>query len=79
MADCVLSDGREVTFDLNQMTVDEWRAFFDKITPEGEDSPIESCAGFEPGSIRKMGIDNWKAITAAFYKRMTTPHTDPKN
>jgi hypothetical protein len=79
MADCTLSDGREVTFDLNRMTVREWRGFLDNVTPEIEDSLIERCAGFGPGEIGELGVDDWKALSSAFYKRISDPRADAKN
>ena len=69
-ADVVLTDGREITFDLNKMTVKEWRLFIDNITVEVEDALIERCAGVEPGSIGELGYEEWRAFSKAFYKRI---------
>lgn len=68
--DVVLSDGREITFDLNKMTVKEWRNFIDEITVEVEDALIERCAGVEPGTIGELGYGEWRAFSKAFYKRI---------
>jgi hypothetical protein len=68
--DVVLADGRAITFDLNKMTVKEWRTFIDQITVEAEDELVERCAGVEPGTIGGLGYEDWRAFTKAFYHRI---------
>jgi hypothetical protein len=68
--DCVLTDGREFRFDLNRMTVREWRLFLSESTAEAEDALIEKCAGLEPGALEALGYDDWMIVTSAFYKRI---------
>jgi hypothetical protein len=68
--DVVLSDGREFNFDLNKMSVKEWRAFVEEITVESEDELVERCAGAETGMIATLGYEDWRAFTKAFYRRI---------
>jgi hypothetical protein len=69
-ADCTLSDGQEVRFDLNRMTVREWRTFLGETTAEAEDALIERCAGLTAGAVEALGYDDWMTLTSAFYKRI---------
>jgi hypothetical protein len=68
--DLTLSDGRAITFDLNKMTVKEWRAFIDEITVDTEDELMERCAGVETGTIAALGYEDWRLFAKAFYKRV---------
>jgi hypothetical protein len=68
--DCTLSDGRAVAFDLNRMTVREWRTFLGETSAEAEDGLIERCADLPAGTIEALGFNDWTAITGAFYKRV---------
>lgn len=65
--DVVLSNGLAVTFDLNKMTVKEWRSFIDEVTVEAEDELMERCAGIEPGTIAGLGYEDWRKFAKAFY------------
>ena len=77
VVDFTLPDGREIVFDLDKVTVSEWRAFVKEVTVENEDSIIERCADLEPGSIDKMGMGTWRALSKAFYNRIREPLADP--
>jgi len=73
----VLSDGREINFDLNAITVGEWRAFVDNITAEAEDVLIEKCADLEKGLVIGLGYGDWQKLTKAFYAQIREPLTNP--
>jgi hypothetical protein len=68
--DAVLSNGQEIGFDLNLMTVREWRTFLDQVSAETEDALIERCAGLEAGAVGELGYDDWQTLTKAFYQRI---------
>jgi hypothetical protein len=67
--DCTAGE-RVITFDLNKITVKEWRAFLGDITVEIEDSLIERAAGLEPGALSEMGLEDWNTVTRAFYAKI---------
>jgi hypothetical protein len=75
--DLTLSDGREITFDLNKITVSEWRAFVENIQAEVEDDLIERCGALEKGEIAKMGMGDYRLIGKVFYRRIREPLEDP--
>jgi hypothetical protein len=79
MADITLSNGREITFDLTRLTVREWRSLLDPDQPrEKEDQILERVAGLEEGAIMDMNMIDYKRLSKAFLKAITTPVSDPK-
>ncbi len=80
MSDVTLSDGREVTFDLAQISRAEYRALFDPQQPREQESQILARV---PG-LAFEEIDNglsllvWKRLAAAFFIKYPKPLADPK-
>lgn len=68
--DVTLPDGRELSFDMDQVTVAEWRKFFEEVNVDVEDAIIERCSGLEPGELAKLGLGSYRKLTKAFYKRV---------
>jgi hypothetical protein len=76
--DVVLADGREIFFDLNRITVREWRSLFKEDQPtDEEDAILAKAAGIEPAEIEKLGHTDWRRFAGAFFKRAGDPLEDP--
>lgn len=79
MADVVLSNGQEITFDLNSFSVDEYEKLFDKDqTDEVRNIIIAKAAGLSVKEFRKRYGD-WRLIIDGFYKKLRTPLADPNS
>jgi hypothetical protein len=68
-SDCKIGE-RAIVFDLNKITVREWRAFLKDIEAEVEDALIERAADLEAGTLAGLGLDDWNIITRAFYAKI---------
>jgi hypothetical protein len=72
--DVVLTDGREITFDLTKMTIGEYRRLFDKTqTPDDEDAIIAKIAGIEAEDIKALNFIEYHRFINAFFKRSANP------
>ena len=80
-ADVVLSDGREITFDLNLVTKREYDRLFDRTQADREESETFSkVSGLTPDEIESLPLLDWKRFALAFFKRAADPiANDPKN
>lgn len=77
-ADVILSDGREIRFDMSKLSVGEWRSLTDpKKDPESEDAILEKVAGLKEGEIVELEFLEWRRLTAAFIKKASAPLDDP--
>lgn len=73
-----LSGGREVTFDLNRITVAEWRALFDADqSAEDGDATLAKAAGLTAEEIAVMGFSDYRRLTKAFFEAAKEPLADP--
>jgi hypothetical protein len=78
MADLILSDGREITFDLSQMTLREYRGLFDKKQPqEAEDRVISKISGLTLDEYLDLPQPDWRRMLSAFFKKAREPLADP--
>lgn len=78
MADLILSDGREIVFDMARITVAEWRALLDRAqSPADEDATLAKAAGLAAGDIPKLSYLDWRKLAKAFYKAAASPLDDP--
>lgn len=78
MADLTLSDGREITLDLNRITLEEWRNLFHQEQPEEEgDKILARVCGLEAGEIVKLGYLDYRRLTKKFFERAREPLADP--
>lgn len=78
MADFVTQSGREITFDLSQITVGEYRSLFDpKQAVTLDDSVLEKALGVEAGFILGLSLIEHKKLFREFIKRATSPLSDP--
>lgn len=73
MADVILSDGREITFDLLKISLSEYRALFDAHQPEEEDAVLARVAGLTVDEYRALPVPDWRALAAAFFRKAREP------
>lgn len=81
MSDVTLHDGRELTFDLYQMTVREWNTLIDLDNPptrEYEYGLIAKCCELAAEDIQELPLPDYQKLTRAFFKKVTTPEEAPK-
>jgi hypothetical protein len=79
MADLILSDGREITLDLTQITLREYRALFSPHQPEEEDASLAKVAGLTLEEYQTLPYPDWRRITTKFFERAREPLTDPNS
>ncbi len=78
MADITLADGREITFDLGQLTVKEYRALFDpKQSQADEDATLAKVTGLGIEGVVDLPLQEWKRIYRAFLTACAQPLADP--
>ncbi len=71
MADVTLHDGREITIDLNAITITEYRSLFDKNQPADEEDAIFSkVAGC---NVAELPFNDYRKVTAAFFAKVKEP------
>lgn len=80
MADVILSDGREITFDLNLITMREYRGLFDRKEPkEVSDAKIAKCAGLDPDEFTNMGFVDWHKVSDGFFRAAKEAANNPNS
>ena len=58
--DLTLSNGKEVTFDFNNITIREWRSLFDiKQSEEEEYRLVGKLIGMETEEVASLGFQDW--------------------
>lgn len=73
-ADFVLKDGTEVTFDLEKITVEEYRAMFKPgATQDAEDALVARVAGIDQDRFKSMSLHEYKKFVQAFYAKAVNP------
>lgn len=86
MADFTLGDGREITFNLSQISMAEYAALFDTAAPAEKDTAvIARVMGLTPEDYTAMqtsatvSLKEWKQLHRAFFKKCREPlGDDPK-
>jgi len=86
MADFTLSDGREITFDLSQISMAEYNALFDSAAPAENDTiAIAHVMGMTPEEYvalrasKTCTLKEWKQLHRAFFRKCREPlGDDPK-
>ena len=78
MPDHVLSDGRDVTFDLGKLTIREYRALFDVSQPdEDEYKTLAKVTGLSAKEIGDLPFLEWRKLYRAFLEKCSQPVADP--
>jgi hypothetical protein len=71
MADIVLKDGREITIDLDAITISEFRRLLDKDQPNDEEDAIFSkVTGID---VSVLPFNEYRRVTAAFFTKVKEP------
>jgi serine/threonine protein kinase HipA of HipAB toxin-antitoxin module len=74
MADFVLPDGREITFDLDALTLEEYRFLLSpKQKREDEDAIMARVCGITPEDYRKIPFRTWRRLCRAFLEHAQEP------
>lgn len=80
MADYTLLDGTEVAFDLNAITLAEYRALFDREQPpEHEDAAFARICGMTLDQYQALGYKESRDLARAVLQRMFNPYSDPNS
>ena len=79
--DCVLSDGREIVFDLFAITKREYDSLFNRGQSDEDEAWILSkVSGLTPDEVDNLPLGDWKKFARAFFKKAADPvEADPKN
>lgn len=80
MADFTLSNGDEVTFDMYQINVREYRELLSQECPKDkEDLYFSKVCGIEVDKLLELPQPDYQGLLEAFVKRISTPMVDEKN
>ena len=80
MADVILSDGREITFDLMKVTYKQWKIIWDATTAEEDTDPhVARCAGITVDELHDLPQPDWKALIHALHRKGTQPLSVPNS
>jgi hypothetical protein len=78
MADVVLSDGREIVFDLNKISIKEYRALFDRDQPDADEyRSLGKVTGLSAQEIGDLPFLEWRRLYRAFLEKCAQPLADP--
>jgi hypothetical protein len=78
MADFTLANGDEITFDLNQITVEDWEKVKNPaFSQKGEFETIGRITGLDPAEIKKMKMGEYKMLFKALVLKIANPLSDP--
>ena len=71
-SDVVLSDGREVTIDLNAISISEFRSML-KAEQSNEDEyrTLEKLTGLQ--GISELGLQDYRKLISAFFAKVKEP------
>ena len=70
-----LSDGRTVTYDLERLSIREYRSLFESGQPDAEaDAILSRVTGLDVGDLSYL---DWRKLAAGFFKAAREPLADP--
>jgi hypothetical protein len=73
-----LSDGREIEYDLRNITLKEYKALFDPKQVDGEDYTIlAKVTGMKPDEFEGLSLYDTKLIWQGFFKVTKEPLANP--
>ncbi len=77
-ADFILADGREINFDLTQMSYGQWLGMFDpKESDERSDKTLARVSGITMKELKELPFIEYKKLFQAFLKKTREPLSDP--
>jgi hypothetical protein len=78
MPDLVMSEGREITFDLSKLTLKEYRELFNRQQPQAdEDATMRKVTGLTQEELENLPLEDYKRLFKAFMGRCREPIADP--
>lgn len=78
MADFILQNGREITFDLDQLTYGQWLGIHSPTeSEERTDKTLARVSGLELKEVKALKILEFKRLIEALRKRVQQPLQDP--
>lgn len=80
MADYTLPDGRGITFDLDALTLDEYRHLLSpKQEREREDEIMARVCGMTADEYKAIPYRTWRHLCRAFLEKAREPLADPNS
>ena len=77
-ADLTLSDGREVVFNFNNISIREWRSLFDiKQGDEEEYRIVGKLIGIEAEEAANLGYEDWVGVVKAMKAKVRELNANP--
>ena len=74
MADITLGGGREVSFDLEKITISEYEELLDsKITRQREKEILSNPCGMTVEEIKGLSLPDYKKLAKAFVLKAVSP------
>ena len=74
MADLVLQDGKEITFDLRAFTTKEYLGMFDARESETRsDKTLAKACGMEHKELLALPFEDYRRVLDAFFKKCNSP------
>jgi hypothetical protein len=78
MADVILSDDKEITFDLSRMSIREYRGMFDPQEDDNKtDETLARVAGLTLDELQSLPYPDYRKLARAFFSRCRQPDADP--
>jgi hypothetical protein len=78
MADVILSDEKEITFDLSKMTIKQYRGMFDTQEDDNKtDETLARVAGMTLEDLQSLPFPDYRKVARAFFTRCRQPDADP--
>lgn len=80
MADLTLHDGREITFDLNAISITEYRSVFDPAANNDvSDAVVAKASCLTVEEVRALSLVDYHRLAKAFFGRAADPLSDPNS
>jgi len=80
MADLVLQDGKEITFDLRAFTTKEYLGMFDsRESDTRSDKTLAKACGMEHKELLALPFEDYRRVLDAFFKKCNAPLSDPNS
>jgi len=78
MADVILSNGREIIFDLHKVSQKEYRALFSNEQPDTEgDATVGRACGMSADEVADLPQPDYRLLVRAFFVKAREPLADP--
>ena len=76
--DLILSNGKEVTFNFNNITIREWRSLFD--IKQGDDEEyriVGKLTGMDVEEAANLGYEDWVGVVKAMKAKVRELNSNP--